>query len=94
MKYIIQIFFLYLILANLVSFFLMGIDKRKAIRQAYRIPESTLFLSALCGGSIGSLLGMSLFHHKTKKWKFRLGMPAVLLLHLTLLYLFYFPVHF
>ena len=56
----------------------MFIDKRRAIQRQWRIPEKTLFLSALLGGSAGSILGMYLFRHKTKHWYFVIGMPAIL----------------
>ena len=58
----------YVIIMNLIGFFLMGIDKRKAVKHAFRIPESTLFIVALIGGSLGSLLGMYVFRHKTRHW--------------------------
>lgn len=70
----------YVLVLSVVSFGLMGLDKRKAKRDQWRIPERTLFLSALLGGSPGAVLGMHLFHHKTKHWYFRYGLPAVLLL--------------
>ena len=63
----------------------MGIDKSKAKRNAWRIPEATLFLVALLGGAIGSTLGMHFFRHKTKHWYFRLGMPAIAILEYALL---------
>lgn len=69
----------YLVLVNLASFCLMGIDKRKAIKHKWRIPEKTLFLSALLGGSLGAVLGMQIFRHKTKHWYFVWGMPAILI---------------
>ncbi|MCI8871225.1 MAG: DUF1294 domain-containing protein [Lawsonibacter sp.] len=69
---------------NLAAFFLMGADKRRARRGAWRIPERTLFLAALLGGGAGAVLGMRLFHHKTRHWYFRLGLPAVLLVQLAL----------
>ena len=73
----------------------MGIDKRKAVKHAFRIPESTLFIVALIGGSLGSLLGMYVFHHKTRHWYFVYGMPAILLLQLiALLVLLYAPIQF
>ena len=68
----------YLLGINLVSFFLMGIDKSKARRRKWRIPEKTLFAFALLGGSIGSILGMRIFHHKTRHWYFVWGMPCIL----------------
>ena len=70
---------IYLICINLAGLFLMFSDKQRAIRAHWRIPEKTLFLVALFGGSIGSILGMWLFHHKTKHWYFVLGMPLILL---------------
>ncbi len=76
--------FIYLIAMNLLAFGLMGLDKSRARRGAWRIPEKTLFLSALMGGSLGANLGMQLFRHKTKKRAFVLGMPGILLLHLLL----------
>ena len=74
----------YFVIVNLLGFALMGIDKRKAIRNAFRIPEATLFSVALVGGSVGSILGMLLFRHKTKHWSFKIGLPAILLVHLAL----------
>lgn len=71
---------LYIILINLIAFALMGIDKRRAVRHAWRISEKTLFLSALLGGSLGALLGMYTFRHKTRHWYFVYGIPAILLL--------------
>ena len=68
----------YLIIVNLVGFLMMGIDKRKAIKGAFRIPEATLFIVAFIGGSIGSIAGMYTFRHKTKHLKFTLGIPAIL----------------
>lgn len=70
----------YFILINLLGFAAMGIDKQKAIRGLWRIPEKTLFSLALLGGSVGSILGMQVFRHKTKHLSFRAGMPAILLL--------------
>ena len=69
----------YVIAVNVIGFFLMGIDKRKAIKRSFRIPEATLFLIAVLGGSIGSILGMYTFRHKTKHVKFTLGVPAILI---------------
>ena len=70
----------YLILANLAALVLMGLDKSRARRHRWRIPERTLFLSAVLGGSIGATAGMWLFRHKTRHWYFVLGMPAILAL--------------
>jgi uncharacterized membrane protein YsdA (DUF1294 family) len=80
MKY----FLLYLLLINAAGFLLMRIDKRKAIKNHWRIPERTLMLVAALGGSIGSLLGMYTFRHKTKHLKFTLGIPVILVLQLLL----------
>ncbi|MGN1147424.1 MAG: DUF1294 domain-containing protein [Lachnospiraceae bacterium] len=77
----------YFVMINLVAFSLMGIDKRKAIKGAFRIPEATLFVIALIGGSIGSILGMYTFHHKTRHFTFVYGMPAILILQILLLIL-------
>lgn len=76
---------IYLTIVNLLSFALMGIDKRRAVRDAWRIPERTLFLSAILGGSIGAIAGMLFFHHKTRHWYFRFGMPAILILQTALM---------
>ena len=67
---------------NLLAFFLCGLDKQYAKHVHWRIPERTLMLVSACGGSVGMLLGMSLFRHKTKHPKFYLGVPALLLLQL------------
>ena len=69
---------------NLLSFALYGIDKAKAKRGAWRIPEKTLLLAAFLGGSLGALLGMEVFRHKTKHWKFKLLVPLFLILHIAL----------
>lgn len=75
----------YFIFVNTLSFLLMGIDKYKARKNKWRIKESTLFLSSVIGGSLGSLLGMFFFHHKTKHMKFILGMPCILFIHMAIL---------
>lgn len=74
----------YLAAVNLVALALYGIDKAKARRGKWRIPEKTLLLLPLLGGSVGALAGMHLFRHKTKHWYFRWGIPAMLLLQLAL----------
>ena len=73
---------LYLSAVNLAAFVLMGADKRKARRGAWRISERTLFLPALLGGALGGVLGMRTFHHKTRHWYFRWGFPLLLALQL------------
>ena len=69
----------YLAAVNVVTFTVYGIDKRKARRGAWRIPEKTLFLLPLLGGSVGALLCMKVFRHKTKHWYFVWGIPIILL---------------
>lgn len=64
----------------------MGIDKRKARKKLWRISESTLFFIAIIGGSIGSIVGMRIFHHKTRHWYFVYGMPLILVLQVILIY--------
>lgn len=78
----ITLILLYLLTVNAVSFLLMLMDKQKAKKKLWRIPESTLLLSAAIGGSIGSLAGMYTFRHKTKHLKFTLGVPVILLLQI------------
>ena len=79
----------YFVLVNLTGFCLMGIDKRKAIKGAFRIPEATLFIVALIGGSPGSIAGMYTFRHKTRHRSFVYGMPAILILQVILVILFF-----
>ena len=74
----------YLAAVNLAAFALMGLDKRRARRGAWRISEKALFLPAVLGGALGGLLGMRVFHHKTKHWYFRFGMPALLIVQIIL----------
>ena len=84
MKILICMMIGYLLFINILAFALMGIDKKRARQNAWRISEKALFLSALLGGSIGSILGMQVFRHKTKHWYFQLGMPLILILQLAL----------
>ena len=72
----------YLIVINFISFAAMGVDKARARKRLWRIPESTLFVLALIGGSIGSIAGMHLFHHKTRHRRFLYGLPAILILQI------------
>ena len=76
---------LWILVWNGIAFVLMGLDKGRAKGQKWRIPEKVLFLSAALGGSIGAMLGMSFFRHKTRHWSFRLGMPAILAVQIVLL---------
>ena len=79
----------YLLGINLLTFLLYGIDKWKARQAQWRIPEATLLTLAVLGGSVGALLGMAVFHHKTKHKKFALGLPLILLAHVALAYFIY-----
>ncbi|MBQ1170334.1 MAG: DUF1294 domain-containing protein [Oscillospiraceae bacterium] len=83
-----KLILLYLLIVNAVSFLLMLADKQKAKKKLWRIPESTLLLSAAIGGSIGSLAGMYTFRHKTKHLKFTLGVPVILVLQMAAVFLF------
>ena len=75
-----QLLFIYLAIINAISFLLMLVDKYKARKNLWRIPEATLFMVAILGGSIGSLLGMYAVRHKTKHLTFTVGMPLILAL--------------
>lgn len=83
MKYL----YLYLLIINAVGWLIMLIDKQKAKRKAWRIPEATLMGVAAIGGSLGSLIGMYQFRHKTKHRKFTIGIPLFLIVHIVLLIL-------
>jgi len=74
-----KVFLAYYIIINLIGFVMMGIDKKRAIRGAWRISEASLFLTAFLGGALGCTLGMRHFRHKTKHWYFKYGMPAIFL---------------
>ena len=79
-------FFIYLLVINLLGLFAMGLDKHKAKKGKWRIPEKTLFLVALLGGSLGTTIGMHVFHHKTKHWYFKFGMPLIFVIQMILLF--------
>ena len=68
----------YLISVNIIGFALMGNDKRRARKNAFRIPEATLFAFSVIGGSIGTLIGMYTFRHKTKHLTFKIGIPLII----------------
>lgn len=76
--------YIYLIIINILGFLIMGIDKNKAKRHVYRIPEKTFFLVSLLGGSLGTWAGMYTFHHKTKHWYFVVGIPLIAFIHIYL----------
>ena len=84
----ISVFAIYLIGINILTFLIYGVDKWKAKRDKWRIPEDTLIWLAIVGGSVGALLGMYLFRHKTKHKKFLIGIPVILLVQAGLLYFF------
>lgn len=74
MKYL----YIWLIVINIITFAVFGIDKKKAIDGKFRIKELTLFVLSLLGGSLGGLIAMHTFHHKTRKWYFKFGIPLIL----------------
>lgn len=84
MKY----FLIYFLFINFLGFFAMFFDKQKAKHGKWRIPEKTLFLIALIGGSLGTTLGMHTFRHKTKHWYFKFGMPLIFTIQLILVIYF------
>ena len=85
----------YLIIINVVTFLVYGIDKVKAKQGSWRISEATLLILAVIGGSIGALLGMKVWRHKTQHVKFKYGLPLILLAQIALIFLiFNFMLHF
>ena len=76
----------WLVIINLTAFAIFGIDKKRAKKGQWRIPEKTLFLSAILGASIGAILGMYIFHHKTKHWYFQFGIPAIMIVQIAAVY--------
>lgn len=85
MDNILKYLIIYLIVINLVAFLAMYMDKRKAKYGKWRIPEQSLFILALIGGSIGTIAGMYTFRHKTKKLRFSVGFPTILVLQIILI---------
>lgn len=80
------VLFIYLAAVNLLLFAVMGADKRRARRHARRVPERTLFTLCLLGGGLGGVLGMWVFRHKTRHWKFVVGFPLILIVEAAALY--------
>lgn len=80
-----QLLGLYLAAVNLAAFVLMGLDKGRARKGRWRISEKALFLPVVLGGALGGVLGMRVFHHKTKHWYFRFCFPLLLILQICLL---------
>lgn len=90
MEVIYKVVILYLIILNVVGFFSMGVDKKRAKNNEWRIKEKTLFFIAIIGGSAGSLLGVKVYRHKTKHTAFVIGMPIILIVQILLVvFLFY-----
>lgn len=83
------IFLIYLFFINLTGYAMMGIDKKRAVRGAWRISEASLFLTAFLGGALGCTLGMRHFRHKTKHWYFKYGMPAIFAVQVFLAFYIY-----
>lgn len=83
---LLKILLAYLIVVNVLTFFMFGIDKWKAKRHQWRIPEATLLGLAVVGGSIGAWLGMKAWHHKTLHKKFQYGIPLILLAQIALVF--------
>ncbi len=86
---LVQFFIIYLVIINFLGFIIMGIDKLKAKRGSRRVPENTLFMFTILGGGVGTILGIYIFRHKTKKKKFTVGMPIILIIEV-LLFILYF----
>ena len=82
---LLHIALIYLTIINVVTFFMYGVDKWKAKRSKWRIPEATLLLLAVLGGSIGAWLGMKVWHHKTLHKKFRYGVPIIIIVQIALI---------
>lgn len=81
---------IYFIIINLAGYIIMAVDKRKSVRNKWRIQEKTLFAISLFGGALGMLLGMRSFHHKTKKTMFKVGIPLLAILNIAVyIYLLY-----
>lgn len=78
------IFIIYLVIINILGIIVMGADKAKAKHHEWRIPERTLFLVSVLGGSGGTWAGMYLFRHKTRHWYFVIGMPLIFMLQIIL----------
>lgn len=81
---------IYLGTVNVIGFLLMALDKSRARRSKWRIPEATLFLFAIFGGCIGTIIGMNLFRHKTQKPAFYIGLPIILTIQIVIVLYFLF----
>ena len=78
--------YIYAVIINVITFFVYGLDKSKAKARQWRIPEAQLIFLAVIGGSVGALAGMKVFHHKTRKPKFKIGVPVILIIQLVIIY--------
>ena len=87
-----ELLIIYLVIINILGFFAMGIDKERAQKNCWRIPEKTLLAIAIIGGGLGTWLGMYMFRHKTKHLKFTLGVPLILVLQIFLAIFVYLKV--
>lgn len=86
----VQNIIIYFLVINLIGFAVMFIDKQKAKRGSWRIPENTIFIITAIGGGIGTIAGMYIFRHKTKKWTFTIGLPVLLILDILAIIYFWF----
>ena len=93
MNWIEKILIAYLLLINIITLILYGIDKWKAKHNMWRIPEATLIILAVLGGSIGAFAAMKLFHHKTMHKKFYIGVPVIIVLQIALCLAIYLKMH-
>lgn len=82
---------IYLLAINIITFLIMWWDKHEAKVGDWRVSEKTLFMLVLIGGGIGGIIGMYTFRHKTKKWKFTIGLPVILILEIILVIIFMLP---
>lgn len=90
---VITILLIYFAAMNIIGLCLMGLDKYKAKKHLWRIPESTLFIIAIIGGSIGSIIGMYAFRHKTRQWYFVYGLPFILFVQIIIFFaILYSPI--
>ena len=83
-----NILYIYVIIINVITFFIYGLDKSRAKAGQWRIPEAQLIFLAVIGGSVGALAGMKVFHHKTRKPKFKTGVMAILIILLIIYFMF------
>lgn len=81
---------IYILAINLIGFYIMWSDKRKAKKREWRIPEQTIFIITALGGGIGTIAGMYVFRHKTQKLKFTIGLPTILILEIIAIIYFIF----